>query len=109
MGAEAERPCPDIDPAHHSSTEASRKTLEMMYQPPSLSGTRSTAIFRRWRLERQPEQLADELDRIPADGGQHVESDDDEPDGSGNQRCRAEKAEIDGPIWALPNQPASQL
>jgi hypothetical protein len=45
---------------HHRKDEAVRKKPAMSHQPPSFSGGME-AVLRKRRLQRQPEQLADEL------------------------------------------------
>ena len=75
---------------HQSSTEQVRKKPAMRHQPPSLSGGIEQAVLRRRRLEREPRQLADELDRVPVHRGQHVQADDLEGDEEAQQRGDAE-------------------
>ena len=74
-----------------------RKKPAISHQPPSFSGGKCRAVFRRRRLEREPGQLADELDRIPVHRGPHVEADDLDGDEAEDERGDAEVAEIDRP------------
>ena len=61
---------------HHSRIDTVRKHAG--HQPPAALVQRRErqAVLRRRRLERQPEQLAHELHRVPVHLGQHVEADD---------------------------------
>ena len=69
--------------AHHSRIDTVRKPPAISHQPPWFSGGSDRPYCGRRRLQRQPEQLAHELDDVPVDLGQHVEADDVE-----GQRCR---------------------
>ena len=71
---------------------------EAGHQPPAALLERREdrqSVLRQRRLEREPEQLADELDRVPVHRGQHVEADDLDRDDAADDRQKARRAEIE--------------
>mmetsp|Transcript_53735 Transcript_53735/g.126556 ORF Transcript_53735/g.126556 Transcript_53735/m.126556 type:complete len:464 (-) Transcript_53735:3682-5073(-) len=87
-------------PVHaHPPQQDGRGEEEAGQQPPAALVQRwqPQAIARRWRLERQPRQLAHELDRVPAHRGPHVQPDDLDRDEAADQRPHAQPAQVDGP------------
>ena len=74
--AHAQRPRPAVH-AHPPQQDRDGQE-EAGHQPPAalVQRRQRQAVGRRRRLEREPEQLADELDRVPVHRGQHVEADD---------------------------------
>ena len=75
-----------------------RRHEEARELPPAALGERDEQCeppFGPRRLEREPGQLADELDRVPVDAGHHVEADDLEREEGADQRRKAELAEVD--------------
>ena len=96
MRAHAQRPRPAIGP--HPPEQDRSGQEESGQDPPSAlveRHERREAIFRCRRAERQPEELADELDRAPVDRRQHVEPDDLDREETEQQRGDAQPAEID--------------
>ena len=95
------RPEPQLPgaPVHARPPQEKRKgEKESRHQPPAafIEGRHDAdPIFRPRRLERQPGELAQELNRAPFDGGQHVEPDDLEGREAGHQGEDAKVAEID--------------
>ena len=98
MRAHVKRARPAISarpPQSHRQSE--KRTGEDEPAPFRQRHKRAEAPFRpRW-LEREPEQLTHELDRIPIDRSQHVETDDFKRDQPEDERQRAQRPEIDRP------------
>mgnify|MGYP003347189850 CR=1 FL=1 len=66
-------------------------------QPPAALGQRRQdlePVLRSGRLEGEPGELPDELDRIPVHRGPHVEADDLKSDKAAKERENAKRAEI---------------
>jgi hypothetical protein len=84
--------------AHHKQDRRGHE--EACHLPPTAlreRDERREAPFGSGRLERQPGQLAHELDRIPVHAGPHVEADDLEGQKGADQRGEPQLAEVDRP------------
>ena len=80
--------------------EDRQRQREARHQPPAALVQRhqqTQAVLGQRRLERQPEQVADEQNRVPVHRGQHVEPDDLDGDEAKEQRQHAGVAEVDRP------------
>ncbi len=95
MRAQPERPRAPVG-AHPPQQDRERQE-EAGDQPPAAPVERRQAqpVPGCRRLQREPRELADELHRIPADRGPHVEADDLDGDEAAEERRHAEEAEVD--------------
>ena len=64
--------------------------------PPLIQRRQAQTVTRRRRLQRQPEQLPNELNRVVIDGRQHVHADDRRGDDAADDGRQSQSAQVDG-------------
>ncbi|BDL40102.1 hypothetical protein MSPGM_26920 [Methylorubrum sp. GM97] len=104
--AHAERPGAAVHP--HPPQQNRGGEEEARDQPPAALVERRQhleAVLGQRRLEREPGELADELDRVPVHAGPHVEADDLEGDQAAGEGQSPEIAAVDRPDLAVADQP----